>query len=212
MITGLIASVLGAAIGVIADNDGPTKDRLTGANTTLAAANYFPADVMAAPPTVRPLGRDVATARAAARAASQHRGTNLINLTWAEQTGRLEHDVPGVVPLRRGGGGAAAGELLGPERVGALGQGRVSRVGALRVATNTTLTYSTLDADDITLVVDLATTPPSTVRIRGVRQNYPEFLEAPPLATPTAAIQLVTSTETLQYARRATSSSSRCSS
>ncbi len=80
---------------------------------------------------------------------------------------------------------------------GLYAEGTVRTLGTL--VSGASLTYTTLDADDLTLVLTMATTPPSTTRIRGIRSNPAATLPPPPVVASKSAIRLLTTTEALQY-------------
>ena len=192
VVSGIIAGVLGTAVNVVMRNDRPTQERFNGANDSLTITTMFPADIAATPPG----GREIGSLTSGCAGSGVNRGTNVLRLTWTESTGGNTTSYRVSYRLD-----AAEKQLL---RVACIGSSGLYAPGSVRVlgtlVSGASLAYTSLDAEDITLVLNVAATPPSShTHIRGVRSNPAATLPPPPVVASKSAIRLLTTTEALQY-------------
>jgi prepilin-type N-terminal cleavage/methylation domain-containing protein/uncharacterized repeat protein (TIGR01451 family) len=201
-ISGIITGVIATAVYVSFSNNSATLQRFNGANDSLTLTNVFSSDVSSTPPG----GREVGPMASECSSVDPVGSFNVLRLTWSEQAAgvttyyrtnyRLVNDSSGAGTLVRisctstsgphGGYGAGASRLVGSSLTTIPASWTAGQVPAV-------LSYSSLDADDLTLTLTVNTKPnPTTVIAAAQRTNPGVTLPPPPNASTTASIRTLT--------------------
>ena len=181
VISGLITGVISTALYVSFSNNSATMQRFNGANDSLTLTNVFGSDVSSTPPGGREVGQSLHIECSSGEPAGSF---NVLRLTWSEQAAgittyyrtnyRIVNDASGAGTLVRisctstsgphTGYGAGTSRLVGSSLTTvppSWSTGSLARVAGQVPAV---LSYSSLDAKDLTLTLTVNTKPnPSTV-------------------------------------------------
>ena len=186
-ITGIIALVLAVTMRVAFNSNSSTTQRFNGANDSLTVTNLFSADIAATPPPTTPPAparnwREVGAGLPSECAGGdQPSSFNVLRLTWSEQAAgvvtyyrtayRIVNDSSGAGNLVRisctsttgdhSGYGAWGSRLVATSLTPIPSTWAAGQVPAV-------LTYSTLDASDMTLALTVNTKPTPTETVSPV--------------------------------------------